>query len=101
MLKNAVDWASRPPQSSPLKQKPAALMGASGGRWGTTRAQLALRQSFVFTETLVLPKPELYITNGRQRFDDEGNLKEGEEQIKERVAEVMTALATWAGSLSA
>ncbi len=101
VLKNAVDWASRPPQSSPLKKKPAALMGASGGPWGTTRAQLALRQSFVFTETLVLPKPELYITNGRERFDDEGNLKEGEEQIKERVAEVMTALAAWAGSLSA
>ena len=65
------------------------------------RAQLALRQSFVFTETLVLPKPELFVTNGRQRFDDEGNLKEGQEEVRERVAEVVTALAAWAGTLSA
>ena len=101
VLKNAVDWASRPPQDTPLKKKPAAIIGASGGPWGTVRAQLALRQSFVFTETLVLPKPELFVTNGRQRFDDEGNLKEGQEEVRERVAEVVTALAAWAGTLSA
>lgn len=100
VLKNAVDWASRPPQSSPIKKKPAAIIGASGGPWGTVRAQLALRQSFVFTETLVLPKPELYVTNGRQQFDEEGNLKEGHEEVKERVGEVVTALAAWAESLS-
>src|SRR5215470_13926892 len=57
LLKNAIDWASRPSNQSPLQKKPAALMGASGGQMGTARAQLALRQSFVFTETLVLPKP--------------------------------------------
>src|ERR1043166_6742410 len=48
VLKNAIDWASRPSNQSPLQKKPAALMGASGGQMGTARAQLALRQSFVF-----------------------------------------------------
>ncbi len=100
VLKNAVDWASRPPQNSPLKKKPAAVVGVSGGPWGTVRAQLALRQSFVFTETIVLPKPELYVNNGRQRFDEEGNLKQGHDDVKGAVADVVTALAAWARSLS-
>jgi len=95
VLKNAIDWASRPPQTSPLKRKPVALIGASGGPWGTTRAQLALRQSFVFTETPVLPKPELYVPNGRERFDEQGNLKDSSDPTAERLADVLTALAAW------
>ena len=95
VLKNAIDWASRPPQTSPLKRKPTAIIGASGGPWGTTRAQLALRQSFTFTETLVLPKPELYVTNGRERFDAEANLKDSTDPTAQRLAEVLTALVTW------
>src|SRR5213594_1904404 len=55
VLKNAIDGASRPPTGSVLNGKPAAIMGASPGRTGTARAQLALRQSFVFTQTLVMP----------------------------------------------
>src|SRR5579859_2585336 len=43
VLKNAIDWASRPPQQ-PLNGKPAAIMGASTGRLGTARAQYHLRQ---------------------------------------------------------
>src|SRR2546430_10729157 len=51
VLKNAIDWASRPPTGSVLIGKPAALMGATPGRGGTARAQLALPPSFVFTQT--------------------------------------------------
>ncbi len=49
VLKNAIDWVSRPPQTSPLKQKPAAIMSASTGISGGMRAQYHLRQTFVFT----------------------------------------------------
>ena len=101
VLKNAIDWVSRPPQTTPLKRKPTALMGASGGPWGTTRAQLALRQTFTFTETLVLPKPELYINNGRERFDEQGNLKDSSDPTAERVADLIKALVTWARQLDA
>src|SRR5205814_8833807 len=44
VLKNAIDWASRPPGQSPLNGKPAALMGATPGMTGTARAQLQIRQ---------------------------------------------------------
>ncbi len=54
VLKNAIDWASRPPRNSVLNGKPAAIMGATPGTSGTARAQLALRQSFVFTQTHAL-----------------------------------------------
>jgi chromate reductase len=99
VLKNAIDWASRPPNQTPLKRKPAALMGVSGGQVGTARAQLSLRQSFVFTETLVLPKPEIYIPFGAQSFDESGNLKD--EKIRGRVKELLEFLARWVRQLRA
>lgn len=70
-LKNAVDWASRPPAESSLHAKPIALMGATTGTSGTTRAQLALRQSFVFTQSHVLPGPEVLVGAASTRFDDD------------------------------
>jgi chromate reductase len=93
LLKNAIDWASRPPNQSPLQKKPAAIMGASGGQMGTARAQLALRQSFVFTETLVLPKPDIYVSHAAKSFDAEGNLTD--EKLRERIKMLLDALARW------
>jgi chromate reductase len=64
VLTNAIDCASRPADETPLKGKPSALMGASPGMGGTALAQLALRQTFVFTKTPVLSGPEVA---GRER----------------------------------
>ena len=61
VLKNAIDWASRPAGKSALNRKPAAIMGCSPGLGGTIRAQHALRQTFVFTETHVMSQPEIKI----------------------------------------
>jgi chromate reductase, NAD(P)H dehydrogenase (quinone) len=66
VLKNAIDWASRPPGQSALIGKPAALMGASPGMTGTARAQPQLRESFVFTQTYALLHPR-YSSLGRTR----------------------------------
>ena len=93
VLKNAIDWASRPPQSSPLRQKPVGIIGASGGRSGTMRAQLAWRQVFVFTESIVMPKPELYVAEGRDLFDAEGNLLD--DDIRRRLRDYLAALVKW------
>ena len=93
VLKNAIDWASRPPADSVLRQKPIALMGASPGRFGTTRAQLALRQVFVFTDSLVLIKPELMVSGAAQLFDTEGNL--WDEETRRRVRGLLEALRDW------
>ena len=73
MLKNAVDWASRPPDQ-PFKDKPVAIMGASTGRFGTVRMQGHLRQSLLSLEARPLVKPEVMITFARTAFDDEGRL---------------------------
>jgi chromate reductase len=99
VLKNAIDWASRPPRDSCLNGKPAAIMGASSGTSGTARAQLALRQSFVFTQTLALVKPEVLVFSAKEKFDAEGRLTD--EKTRERVAKLLKALQEWTARLSA
>ena len=92
VLKNAIDWASRPPQESPLYGKPAAIMGAGGGQ-GTVRAQLHFRQVVVFTNILLMNKPEIAIPLAWENFDTQGNLTN--ETWKTRVAEFLVALDEW------
>src|SRR5918997_1838619 len=60
VLKNAIDWASRPP-NQPFNEKPVAIMGASGGPVGTARAQYHLRQVLYGLNAYVLNKPEVFI----------------------------------------
>ena len=99
VLKNAIDWASRPPQSSPLRHKPIAIMGASTGNFGTARAQLALRQTFIFTKSLVLPEPEVYVFRAAERFDDAANLRD--QSTRDHVQRLVEALARWVQGLRA
>jgi len=93
LLKNAIDWASRPAKGSPLQGKPAALMGASPGMAGTIRAQLQLRQSFVFTQTLCMPQPEVVIPRAHEKFDDEGNLTD--ESTRAYLGKMLEAFGAW------
>ncbi|TMA35430.1 MAG: NAD(P)H-dependent oxidoreductase [Deltaproteobacteria bacterium] len=93
VLKNAIDWASRPPGHSVLDGKPAALMGATPGRTGTARAQLALRQSFVFTGTPVLPGPEVLVAEAHQKFGEDGTLRD--EATQKHVRELLERLVRW------
>ncbi|MEU3772208.1 NADPH-dependent FMN reductase [Streptomyces sp. NPDC032472] len=74
VLKNALDWASRPALNSSLTGKPIAIAGAAPTNFGTVRAQLALRQSFLWTDSKVVGKPELCIFRANERFDESGNL---------------------------
>ena len=73
VLKNAIDWVSRPIATTPLRGKPTAIMGF-GGKFGTVRAQLHLRQVFLFLDTPVLLKPEVCVINAWEKFDSDGNL---------------------------
>jgi chromate reductase len=72
-LKNALDWASRPPKQ-PLIGKPVAIMGVSTGSFGTVRAQLQLRQILTHVGALTLNKPEVLVARAEQAFDNEGHL---------------------------
>jgi chromate reductase, NAD(P)H dehydrogenase (quinone) len=74
VLKNAIDWASRPYGDSAWKGKPAAVMGASAGALGTARAQYDLRKCFVFLDMPVVNQPEVMIAAAGSKFDEAGNL---------------------------
>ena len=89
VLKNAIDWASRPP-NQPFAGKPFAVMGASGGMGGTMRMQYHLRQIAVFLDMHAVNKPECFVRNAAQAFDAEGNLTD--EATKKVVKELVDAL---------
>jgi chromate reductase len=74
VLKNAIDWLSRPAPEEVLIAKPVAVIGASAGRWGTRLAQSALRQVLNATESLVMVNPALYVREAEQLFDADGRL---------------------------
>jgi chromate reductase, NAD(P)H dehydrogenase (quinone) len=74
VLKNAIDWLSRPPKGSALNGKVAAIMGASRGMTGTARSQSQLRQAFVFTNTYALLQPEVLVARAHEKFDANGKL---------------------------
>jgi len=93
VLKNAIDWASRPSGKSALSHKPAAIMGASGGVAGTARAQLSLRQVLTSNECYVLPGPQVLVAGARDRFDANGRLTD--EPTRERVRALLEALRGW------
>ena len=93
VLKNAIDWASRPYGDSAWTGKPATIMGASAGNIGTARAQYHLRQIFVFLDVLALNRPEVMIGNAATRFDERGNLTD--EPTKEHIKKLLVALVAW------
>lgn len=98
VLKNVIDWGSRPYGDNSWDSKPTAIMGASTGILGTARAQYHLRQVFVALNLHVLNRPEVMIAKAAERFDEEGNLTD--EQTKEFVKSLMTALVKWTRKMS-
>ena len=98
VLKNAIDWASRPPRGSVLQGKPAAIMGATPGMGGTGRSQMQLRQVFVFTQTHALLSPEVLVARAQEKFDASGRLTD--EKTREFVGQLLQALAEWTRRLA-
>jgi chromate reductase len=94
VLKNAIDWASRPYGDSAWEGKPVAIMGASMGPLGTSRAQYHLRQVFVFLNMYPLNRSEVMITFASKRFDEKGNLVD--EDTKAHIQKLLAALVEWA-----
>lgn len=93
VLKNAIDWASRPAGKSALNRKPAAIMGCSPGLGGTIRAQHALRQSFVFTDTYVMSQPEIKIPSAAPLFDSSGRL--ADETTRQYIRKFLESFSNW------
>ena len=98
VLKNAIDWASRPP-SQPFAGKPLAIMGASAGMSGTMRAQYHLRQVAVFLDMHPLNKPEVFVRSAKELIDADGRFID--ETSRRIIAEQLVALAAWTRKLRA
>ncbi len=73
VLKNTLDWLSRPPEP-PFDGKTVAIMGAAPGQVGTARMQYHLRQVMVFMNAFVVNKPEVFINHCAGKFNAEGKL---------------------------
>ena len=93
VLKNAIDWASRPYGDSAWTGKPVAVMGASVGMLGTARAQYHLRQMFVFLNMHPVNQPEVMIANAAKRFDEKGNLTD--ETSRKLIQQLLQELVRW------
>jgi chromate reductase len=92
VLKNAIDWASRPPDQ-PFAGKPVAIMGAGAGMAGTARAQYDLRRCCVFLDMHPLNKPEVLIGQAPTKFDAEGRFTD--EVGRGLIGDLLVALEQW------
>ena len=99
VLKNIIDWASRPFGESAWAGKPVAVIGCSSGVAGTARAQAHLRQVFVTLDMPALNQPQVLIANAAQKFDAEGNLTD--EATKALIRQLLQNLAAWTRKLRA
>jgi chromate reductase len=99
VLKNALDWASRPPGETPLYGKPVAIMGASTGSWGTVRAQMHLRQFFVDQNMPAVREPEVLVRDADEKFDEAGRLTH--DVTRHFIGELMKALKDLVHSVQA
>ncbi|MGO9229165.1 MAG: NADPH-dependent FMN reductase [Bryobacteraceae bacterium] len=97
VLKNAVDWGSRPHGDSCWQRKPVAVMGASPSPLGTVRAQHHLRQILVDLDMHLLNQPEVLIYGAAQKFDAAGNLTD--EHTSKSIQNMLAALAEWTRKL--
>jgi chromate reductase, NAD(P)H dehydrogenase (quinone) len=99
VLKNAIDYASRPYGDNPFNDKPVAIMSASVGMLGGARAQYHLRQMFVFLNMHAINAPEVIVTSASDKFDAEGNLLD--ENTRKFLTQLLQNLSNWTRRLRA
>ena len=91
VLKNAIDWLSRPALASVLRWKPVAIMGASTGRGGTRRAQQQVRDALLYPGAIVLEEPEVALPVAWEHFDEDGRLVD--EKTRDAIRALLDGLA--------
>jgi chromate reductase len=93
VLKNAIDWVSRPYGQSAFKGKPVGIIGVSIGPVGTAVAQSDLRRIVAFLNMKLMGQPEVYVANAMGlSFDDDGILTD-EHWVKNLQEYVMAFVA--------
>ena len=98
VLKNAIDWASRPYGDNAWNDKPVALMGASPGLLGTARAQILMRPLLSYLNMHTVNQPEVMIAKAHEKFDSQGNLTD--EVSKKLMTQLLQNLVDWTKRLA-
>ncbi len=93
VLKNAIDFASRPYGDNPFDDKPVAVMSASIGMLGGVRAQYHLRQTFIFLNMHPTNGPEVIVNFAQNKFDSEGKLVD--EDTRRFLKRLLENLVSW------
>jgi chromate reductase len=91
-LKNAIDWASRPPNQS-FQDKPMAIFSASAGPMGGARVQYDFRRIVGQLWAHVLPRPEVFIGSAAGKFDAQGKLTD--EASRKFLSELLVGFKDW------
>ncbi len=97
VLKNAIDWASRPYGDNSFEGKPVGIMSASTGMLGGARAQYHLRQMFVFLDMHPVNRPEVIVASASEKIDDKGRVTDG--KTREKIKELLESLVAWTNRL--
>lgn len=97
VLKNVIDWASRPPGDNAFEGKPAAIMSASIGMLGGARAQYHLRQVFITLNMHPINKPEVIVPFAEEKFDKDGRLID--DKTRAKIRELLESLVSWVKKL--
>lgn len=93
VLKNAMEWASRPYGDNAFEDKPVAIMSASGGMLGGARAQYHLRQTFVFLDMHPINRPEVIVSSADGKIDEKGRVID--EKTRQKIGELLKGLIAW------
>jgi len=93
ILKNAIDWASRPPRDNSFEGKPVAIMSASSGMLGGARAQYHLRQVLVSLDMHAINRPEVIVASVDGKIDENGNLTD--EKTRKKIGQLLESLVDW------
>lgn len=93
VLKNAIDWASRPYLDNAFDNKPVAIMSASTGMLGGSRSQYHLRQTFVTLNMYPVNDPEVMVPFAKEKIDKDGKITD--KKIREKIRELLESLIAW------
>jgi chromate reductase len=93
VLKNALDWGSRPEGSNKWNKKPAAVIGCTPYALGAFGAQHHLRQVLVYLNMFPLQQPEFYMGKAAEKFNEKGELTD--EATKKMIIDLWTAFIDW------
>lgn len=94
VLKNAIDWASRPYGDNSFGKKAVAIMSASPGMLGGSRAQYHLRQVLLFLDVFTMARPEVFVSAANSKFGPDGKLVDAD--TEKHVGEFLKSFVRWA-----